>query len=159
VKSFYLSLLFCALIVVVAFASRSLWGFYLWTTFPNSTAERVQSFQAKNGTARECSSSFINIVPPNKEDIASCFSNASEEQIVIYDERAGEETVTRTYRCDGNGFAGEVIYTFYSTNEAYICKYKIAESWEDISQYQTGDIAGYSPEPGFLTKLLITIFQ
>lgn len=154
------SILIFALIIVGIFTAPSLWGFYLWTGFPESSAERAQFLQTRYGTGKECSSSHIGVAPPSTNDVKACFANPSQEPVIILDEeRAGEESVIRTYRCDGNGFSGEIVYMFYSTNERYICSYKTAKNWEEIPQYQTGDIAGFSPEPSHLTRLLIRIYR
>tara|TARA_R110000868_G_scaffold260296_1_gene518479 strand:- start:299 stop:778 length:480 start_codon:yes stop_codon:yes gene_type:complete len=152
-------ILFFTLVIIGVFAAPSLWNFYLWAGFPDSSVERVQFLQTKYGTGRECSSSHIGAVPPSANDVKACFASASQERVFLDDERAGWESITITYRCDGNGFSGEIVYMFYSTNERYMCSYKTAENWEDIPQYQTGDIAGFSPEPSHLTKLLIRIFR
>jgi len=159
VRLWHSTILFISLVITGFFVAPSLWSFYLWTGFPVSSVERVQFLQTEYGTGRECSSSHIGAVPPSANDVKACFVSARQERIFLDDERAGRESLAITYRCDGNGFSGEIVYMFYSTNERYICSYETAENWEDIPQYQTGDIAGFSPEPSHLTKLLIRIFR
>lgn len=153
------AIVFFTLVATGVFAAPSLWRFYLWTGFPDSSVERVQFLQTQFGTGRECSSSHNGAVPPSANDVKACFARALPDRVFLDDERAGLESITLTYRCDGNAFSGEIVYTFYSTSDRYICSYKTAESWEGIPQYQTGDIAGYSPQPSHLTKLLIRLFR
>lgn len=153
------AIVFFTLVIIGVFATPSLWSFYLWTGFPDSSVERVQFLQTQFGTGRECSSLHIGAVPPSANDVKACFASASQDRFFWGDERAGRESIALTYRCDGNGFSGEIVYIFYSTSERYMCSYKTAEIWEDIPQYQLGDIAAYSPQPSYITQLLIRIFR
>lgn len=151
--------LFFAFIAIILLATPSLWAYYLWTTFPEASADRVARIEAEFGIGRDCSGSSLNISEPNRQEIMACFSNSSEEQIILDDKNVGLESVTRTYRCEGEGFSGEIVYTFYATTERYLCRYKISDTWESIPKYQTGDLAGFSPDPSYLTKVLIRIFN
>lgn len=139
--------------------AQSLTEFYLWTKFPDATSDRVSRIIAVHGTGRDCSSKAINISAPEKKEIEACFSKASEQRVILQDKLPGKESITRIYRCDGDGFSSEIIFTFYSTMDVYLCHYKLADNWEKIPKYEIGDIAGYSPNPSLLASLLITIFR
>lgn len=138
-------------------AVPSIWEFYLWTTFSENSADRTKFIQNNFEIGPDCSGSVIGVEELSRDTIKQCFSNSSREQIFMDEQYEGRESITRTYRCDGVGFSGEIIYIFYATTEKYICSYKIADSWANITKFRTGDLAGFSPQPSYLTRLMIRI--
>ena len=137
-------------------SAPSIWAYFLWTGFPNSSVERVDKIMSSEGVGKECTELDLGAKQASKEEIRACFSLGKYKKSTIdISANLGHDTITMAYRCVRGNLFGEIVYVFHSTTERYICSYKIANSWGGIPSYREGDIAGYPPKVSNLTKFLI----
>ncbi|WP_126978384.1 hypothetical protein [Frigidibacter oleivorans] len=158
-KKYYASVSALIALIAFAFVTPAAWEFYLWTTFPESAADRLRVIEANSDLGRGCSGKIFKTVKQADSETKACFLSAVKDQEILDERTAGAESITITYRCSAGETAGEIVYTFYSTTERYVCAYTVTGAQASIPRFKLGDMAGFSTQPRILTKLLIRSSQ
>lgn len=147
-------------VLALVWAAPSLWAFYLYRSFPDYAYERVARWQEEATLGKECSVHGPDAQNVNRATLGACFAQARlvENRTGVSLSERSDGYLALVHRCDGDGFAAEIVHYFNVTSDLYVCSAQLAATESDLTPYRLGDIAGYANDTRPLTRLLIALF-
>ncbi|MEO1563343.1 MAG: hypothetical protein AAFR98_07895 [Pseudomonadota bacterium] len=141
--------------LLIALTAPSVWAFFNWRQFPISSFDRLVWFMKERGVGNDCPRLGL-----SDQELNACFSKPHLTHIQTTGLGHGLPNYSMHIGvgCEGEGYAFQTDYIFYSFHDGYACRSQKVSRREDLELYAIGDMAGWTIGPTQLTTYLVYWF-